>query len=29
VPADFQVQALLPKDVQERIAQAGTNPMKL
>jgi hypothetical protein len=29
VPATFEVHALLPKEHQERIAKAGTNPMKL
>jgi hypothetical protein len=29
VPATFEVHALLPKEHQERIARAGTNPMKL
>jgi hypothetical protein len=29
VPATFEVEALLPKEHQERIAKAGTNPMKL
>ena len=29
VPATFQVEALLPKEHQERIARAGTNPMAL
>ena len=29
VPAEFEVEALLPKDHQERIARAGTNPMEL
>ena len=29
VPAGFEVHALLPKEVQERIAKAGTNPMGL
>jgi hypothetical protein len=29
VPATFQVEALLPKDHQERIARAGTGPMSL
>jgi hypothetical protein len=29
VPATFEVHALLPKEHQERIARAGTSPMKL
>lgn len=29
VPATFEVHALLPKDHQERIARAGTDPMAL
>lgn len=29
VPATFAVEALLPKEHQERIAMAGTNPMAL
>ena len=29
VPATFEVEALLPKEHQERIAAAGTNPMDL
>ena len=29
VPATFEVEALLPKEHQERIAMAGTNPLKL
>jgi hypothetical protein len=29
VPATFEVEALLPKEHQERIAQAGTNPLNL
>jgi hypothetical protein len=29
VPATFEVEALLPKEHQERIAMAGTNPMAL
>jgi hypothetical protein len=29
VPATFEVEALLPKEHQERIAMAGTNPMTL
>jgi hypothetical protein len=29
VPATFEVEALLPKEHQERIAKAGTNPMGL
>lgn len=29
VPATFEVEALLPKEHQERIAMAGTNPMRL
>jgi muconolactone delta-isomerase len=29
VPADFEVHALLPKEHQERIAKAGTDPMRL
>ena len=29
VPATFEVEALLPKEHQERIAKAGTNPMRL
>ncbi len=29
VPATFEVEALLPKEHQERIAMAGTNPMDL
>lgn len=29
VPATFEVHALLPKEHQERIAAAGTNPMDL
>ena len=29
VPATFEIHALLPKDHQERIARAGTNPMGL
>ena len=29
VPATFTVEALLPGEHQERIARAGTNPMKL
>lgn len=29
VPATFQVEALLPKEHQERIAMAGLNPMVL
>lgn len=29
VPATFEVEALLPKEHQERIARAGTNPMNL
>jgi hypothetical protein len=29
VPATFEVEALLPKDHQQRIAAAGTDPMKL
>jgi hypothetical protein len=29
VPATFEVEPLLPKEHQERIARAGTNPMAL
>ena len=29
VPATFEIEALPPKEHQERIARAGTNPMKL
>ena len=29
VPAEFELHALLPKEHQERIAKAGTNPMGL
>jgi muconolactone delta-isomerase len=29
VPATFEVEALLPKEHQERIAKAGTNPLAL
>ena len=29
VPATFEVEALLPKEHQEKIAMAGTNPMDL
>lgn len=29
VPATFEVEALLPKEHQERIARAGTNPLAL
>ncbi len=29
VPATFEVEALLPKEHQERIAMAGTNPLDL
>ena len=29
VPATFEVEPLLPKEHQERIARAGTDPMKL
>lgn len=29
VPATFEVEALLPKEHQERIAMAGTDPMRL
>ena len=29
VPATFELHALLPKEHQERIARAGTNPMRL
>jgi hypothetical protein len=29
VPATFEVHALLPKEHQERIAKAGTNPLQL
>lgn len=29
VPATFEVEALLPKDHQEKIARAGTNPLQL
>ena len=29
VPATFEVEPLLPKEHQERIARAGTNPMTL
>ena len=29
VPADFEVEALLPAEHQQRIARAGTNPMGL
>ena len=29
VPATFEVEALLPKEHQERIAKAGTDPMRL
>jgi len=29
VPATFEVEALLPKEHQERIARAGTDPLRL
>ena len=29
VPATFEVTAMIPKEVQERIARAGTNPLSL
>ena len=29
IPATFEVEALLPGEHQEKIARAGTNPMKL